>query len=102
MYDINKLIKVNIQKHFFEFREQMRLEYKRINNWYSPSKVKDKDKQFEIELYMKVLDKITYTLDSLLLQATPSCEPDVIDILKPVVEHYIAIGQLSTNVLQAF
>jgi hypothetical protein len=102
MYDINKLIEVEMQGHFFEFREKIRLEYKRVDKWYSPSKVKDKDKQFEIESYLKLLNDLTYTLDTLLLSDNPSCKPSVAHILKPVVEHYIEKDQLTTNVLKAF
>jgi hypothetical protein len=101
-YNIIKFIERKQTRPFLEFREEFRREHKYIESFYSRTKFKNKDEEFEVKSYYKILGDLRFFLDTGMDTIPFGSEISTIEILRPAIENYVQQGQLDKRVLVFF
>lgn len=99
-YSVPKFLERQMVKPFKEFEMAIRKENNRIDEIYMNLRTKDKDKEFEIRSYWKLMDNIVGFLDVEMKTIPIYCDKESLRVMIPALTHYVHIGEKDSDVLR--
>ncbi len=100
IFSLSKSLEKHKSMHYCKFIDHLKTQHRLGLS--EVRSIKNKDTKEIMELQLKALNTLIFSIESGLRNSPPFCDNSIANILKPIAEHYVKKGQLKEIVLQAF